>query len=45
MIFIPIHITHRVKRKVDMRDSGILVDGVGGFVALGGAKRRADGVC
>lgn len=35
MIFIPIHITHRVKRKVDMRDSGILVDGVGGFVALG----------
>ena len=34
MILIPIHEAHWIENKVDMRDSGILVDGVGGFVAL-----------
>ena len=34
MILIPIHKAHRIERKVDMGNSGILVDGVGGFVAL-----------
>ena len=34
MILVPIHKTHRIKRKVDMRDSGVLVDGIGNLMAL-----------
>ena len=32
MILISIHKTHRIKRKVDMGDPGILVGGVGNFL-------------
>lgn len=34
MILIPIHEAHRIKRKVDMGNPGILVDGVGNLMAL-----------
>ena len=34
MVFIAIYVADGIERKVDMRDPGILVDGVGGFVAL-----------
>jgi hypothetical protein len=34
MILIPIHKAHRVKRKVDMRDLGVLMDGIDDLVAL-----------
>ena len=34
MILIPIHEAHRIECKVDMGDPGILVDGIGNFMAL-----------
>ena len=34
MILIPIHEAHRIERKVDMGDPGVLVDGIGNFMAL-----------
>ena len=34
MIFIPIHEAHRIECKVDMGNSGILMDGIGNFMAL-----------
>lgn len=34
MILIPIHEAHRIERKVDMGNPGILMDGIGNFMAL-----------
>ena len=34
MILIPIHKAHRIECKVDMGNSGILMDGIGNFMAL-----------
>ena len=34
VVFIPIYVADWIKHKVDMGDSGILMDGIGNFVAL-----------